>query len=192
MSNNLGALCAGWIPSKSGHYVPVMWIGAPIFVVGGGLYQLMYSQSPRGQWVPIQIVSGLGYRMCSQFPILAAQVVLDKTDVPTGLAMIMFFQMLGGALAPSIGQNLFTDALLRLLNAIEGINVAAVVSVGAGEFRKTVPPQPLEAVDDAFTSALKKVFWVALATPALAWLVSWAMEWRQIPNTKSRTTEDPE
>ncbi|KAK1640696.1 major facilitator superfamily domain-containing protein [Colletotrichum phormii] len=192
VSNSHGTLCAGWISSKSGHYVPLMWIGAPFLAVGGGLYQLMYSQSPRGQWVPIQIASGLGYGMCSQMPILAVQVVLDKTDVPTGLVLIMFFQMLGGALAPSIGQNLFTDALLRLLNAIEGIDGAAVVAVGAGEFRKIVPPQLLEAVVNAFNSALKKVFWVALATPALAWLVSWAMEWRQIPNTKSRTTEDPE
>lgn len=192
VSNSLGTLCAGWISSKSGHYVPLMWIGAPILAVGGGLYQLVHSQSPRGQWVPIQIASGLGYGMCSQMPILAVQVVLDKTDVPTGLVIIMFFQMLGGALAPSIGQNLFTDTLLRILNEIEGIDGAAVVAVGAGEFRKIVPPQLLEAVIDAFNSALKKVFWVVLATPALAWLVSWAMEWRQIPNTKNRTREDPE
>ncbi|KXH45060.1 MFS transporter [Colletotrichum simmondsii] len=192
VSNSLGTLCAGWISSKSGHYVPLMWIGAPILAVGGGLYQLVHSQSPRGHWVPIQIASGLGYGMCSQMPILAVQVVLDKTDVPTGLVIIMFFQMLGGALAPSIGQNLFTDTLLRMLNAIDGIDGAAVVAVGAGEFRRIVPPELLEVVIDAFNSALKKVFWVALATPALAWLVSWAMEWRQIPNTKERTTEDPE
>ncbi|EXF79114.1 MFS transporter [Colletotrichum fioriniae PJ7] len=192
VSNSLGTLCAGWISSKSGHYVPLMWIGAPILAVGGGLYQLVHSQSPRGQWVPIQIASGLGYGLCSQMPILAVQVVLDKTDVPTGLVIIMFFQMLGGALAPSIGQNLFTDTLLRMLNDIEGIDGAAVVAIGAGEFRKIVSSQLLEAVIDAFNSALKKVFWVALATPALAWLVSWAMEWRQIPNTKDRTTGDPE
>ncbi|RYO87179.1 hypothetical protein DL766_003983 [Monosporascus sp. MC13-8B] len=191
VSNSLGTICAGWVSSKFGHYVPLMWIGAPVLAVGGGLYQLVHSESPRGQWIAFQIVSGLGYGMCSQMPILAVQVVLGKADVPTGLVTIMFFQMLGGALAPSVGQNLFTDALLRLLGRVEGIDGAAVVAAGAGEFRKIVPPELLDAVVDAFNSALKNVFWVALATPALAWVVSWAMEWRQIPNSKSPTTEAP-
>lgn len=51
-------------------------------------------------------------------PILAVQVVLDRSDIPTGLVMVMFFQMLGGALAPSVGQNLFTDGLLQNLSKI--------------------------------------------------------------------------
>ncbi|GKT95027.1 MFS transporter [Colletotrichum tofieldiae] len=105
-------------------------------------------------------------------PILAVQVVLGKVDVPTGL-------------------NIFTDALLRLLGRVEGIDGAAVVAAGAGEFRKIVSPELLDAVVDAFNSALTNVFWVALATPALAWVVSWAMEWRQISNTKSPTTAAP-
>ncbi|KAI3553361.1 MFS transporter [Colletotrichum abscissum] len=189
VSNSLGTICAGWISSRFGHYVPLMWIGAPIQAIGGGLYQLINPHSPRGQWIGTQIASGVGYGMCSQMPILAVQVVLKKADVPTGLVIIMFFQMLGGALAPSIGQNLFTDALLRRLTRVDGIDAAAVVEVGAGEFRKIVPPQALDAVVEAFNSALKNVFWVALATPALAWLVSWGMEWRQIPDTKRPTTE---
>ncbi|KAK1961266.1 MFS general substrate transporter [Colletotrichum sublineola] len=188
VSNSLGTICAGWISSKSRHYVPFMWIGAPILAVGGGLYQLMHPKSLVGQWVTFQIVSGLGYGICSQMPILAVQVVLNKADIPTGLVTVMFFQMLGGALAPSVGQNLFTDALLRLLGRIEGINGAAVVAAGAGEFRKIVHPELLDAVNDAFNSALRNVFWIALATPALAWVVSLAMEWRQIPDTKSPNT----
>lgn len=191
VSNTLGTICAGWISSKFGHYVPLMWIGAPVLSVGGGLYQLVHPESPSGQWIAFQIVSGLGYGMCSQMPILAVQVVLSKADIPTGLVTIMFFQMLGGALAPSVGQNLFMDALLQLLRRVEGIDGEAVVAAGAGEFRKIVPLELLDAVVDAFNSALKHVFWVALAAPALAWVVSWAMEWRQIPNTKSPATEVP-
>lgn len=191
LSNSFGTICAGFVSSKSGHYVPLMWIGAPVLALGGGLYQLVHSQSPRGEWIAFQIVSGLGYGMCSQMPILAVQVVLAKADVPTGLVTIMFFQMLGGALAPSVGQNLFTDALLRRLSNIEGIDGAAVVAAGAGEFREIVPPELLDAVIDAFNSALKNTFWLALATPAVAWVVSWAMEWRQIPKSNRPTTEAP-
>ena len=46
----------------------------------------------------------------------------------------------------------------------------------------------LNAVIDAFDSALRNVFWVALATPACAWVVSCAMELRKLPDHTSPTT----
>ncbi|KAJ5804923.1 hypothetical protein N7474_010810 [Penicillium riverlandense] len=184
VSNSLGTLCAGSIASRFGHYVPFMWVGPLILAAGGGLYQLVRPDSPRGQWIGFQILSGLGYGSCSQMPILAVQVVLNKSDIPTGLVMIMFFQMLGGSLAPSVGQNLFTDGLLQNLSKVRGIDSAAVVAAGASGFRKIVPPELMNAVVGAFNAALKNVFWVALATPALAWITSWAMEWKQLPDTR--------
>ncbi|EPS25878.1 hypothetical protein PDE_00814 [Penicillium oxalicum 114-2] len=176
VSNSLGTLCAGSLASRFGHYVPFMWVGPLFLAAGGGLYQLVRPDSPRGQWIGFQILSGLGYGSCSQMPLLAVQVVLNKSDIPTGLVMIMFFQMLGGALAPSVGQNLFTDGLLQNLSKVRGIDSAAVVAAGASGFRAVVPPELMNAVIGAFNAALKNFFWVALATPALAWITSWAME----------------
>ncbi|KAF2280317.1 MFS general substrate transporter [Westerdykella ornata] len=183
VSNSLGTLCAGSIASRFGHYVPFMWVGPLILAAGGGLYQLVRPDSPRGHWIGFQILSGLGYGSCSQMPILAVQVVLNKSDIPTGLVMIMFFQMLGGALAPSVGQNLFTDGLVQNLSEVRGIDGAAVVAAGASGFRAIVPPELMNAAVGAFNAALKNVFWVALATPALACITSWAMEWKQLPDT---------
>ena len=96
----------------------------------------------------------------------------------------MFFRILAGALTPSVGRNLFTDGLLRNLSKVRGIDGAAVVAAGASGFRTIVPPELMNAVVDAFNSALRNVFWVALATPALAWITSWAMEWRQLPHSQ--------
>ncbi|KAL3434848.1 MFS general substrate transporter [Aspergillus tetrazonus] len=191
VSNSLGTLCAGSMASRFGHYVPFMWIGPLVLATGGGLYQLVRVDSPRGHWIGFQILSGLGYGICSQMPILAVQVVLRKPDIPTGLVMIMFFQMLGGALAPSVGQNLFTDGLLQNLSEVQGIDGAAVVAAGASGFRAIVPPALMNAVVDAFNSALRNVFWVAVAAPALAWITSWAMEWRQLPDSKRQSTRTP-
>ncbi|KAH1940737.1 hypothetical protein KXV59_002266 [Aspergillus fumigatus] len=191
VSNSLGTLCAGSLASRFGHYVPFMWVGPLVLAAGGGLYQLVRADSPLGQWVGFQILSGVGYGICSQMPILAVQVVLNKPDIPTGLVMIMFFQMLGGALAPSVGQNLFTDGLLKNLSKMHGIDGAAVVAAGASGFREIVPPELMNAVVDAFNSALRNVFWVALATPVLAWITSLAMEWRQLPYSKGQITRTP-
>ncbi|KAJ5150849.1 uncharacterized protein N7482_010101 [Penicillium canariense] len=104
VSNSLGTLCAGSIASKFGHYVPFMWFGPLVLATGGGLYQLVRADSPRGHWIGFQILSGLGYGSCSQMPILAVQVVLSKPDIPMGLVMIMFFQMLGGRWLLALGR----------------------------------------------------------------------------------------
>lgn len=191
VSNSIGTICAGWIASKSGHYVPLMWIGGPILASGGGLYQLIRADSPIGYWIGFQILSGLGYGLCSQMPILAVQVVLDKADIPTGLVVVMLFQMLGGALAPSIGQNLFTDTLLRELSQVKGINGPAVVAAGAKDFRKLVPPELLDAAIQAFVVAIRNVFWVAVAAPLLAWITSCAIEWRKLPDSKKAPSLEP-
>lgn len=191
VSNSLSTLCVGSIASRFGHYVPFMWIGPLLLATGGGLYQLIRVDSPRVHWIGFQILSGFGYGSCSQMPILAVQVVLSKSDIPTGLVMVMFFQMLGGALAPSVGQNLFTDGLLRKLSKIQGIDGTAIVAAGARGFREIVPPDLMNAVVDSFNSALKNVFWVALATPVLAWITSCAMEWRQLPNSKDQVIQTP-
>lgn len=191
VSNSLGTICAGSLASRFGHYVPFMWIGPLILATGGGLYQMVRVDSPRGDWIGFQILSGLGYGSCSQMPILAVQVVLDRADIPTGLVVVMFFQMLGGALAPSVGQNLFTDALLQNLNKIQGIDGAAVVAAGARGFREVVPSPLMDAIITSFNSALRNVFWVGLATPTLAWIISWTMEWRQLPDSKNPVTQAP-
>ncbi|KAJ5482829.1 MFS transporter [Penicillium diatomitis] len=188
----IGTAGSGLLASKFGHYVPFMLIGPPILATGGGLYQLINPNSPRGQWIGFQVLTGLGYGICSQMPILAVQVVLNKPDVPTGLVVIMFFQMLGGALAPSVGQNLFTTGLLQSLHEIQGgVDADAIVAAGASGFRALVPPNLMSAVVGAFNSALRNAFWVALATSALACVTALAMEWRRLPDSKPEDDDSP-
>jgi hypothetical protein len=53
---------------------------------------------------------------------------------------------------------------------------AVIVASGTEGFREIVPFNLMNTVVDSFSSALRNVLWVALATPALAWVISWAME----------------
>lgn len=158
-----------------------MWVGAPLLAIGGGLYQLLGPHSPSSKWIGYQIVSGIGYGMGQQIPILSVQVVLEKADVPTGCVMVIFFQCLGGALANSIGQNLFADKLIQELRRVEGIDATAIVEAGAKDFRTLVPAEVMDEVIDAFGSALKNVFLLATATAAIGFAASLIMEWRRIP-----------
>lgn len=192
ISSSLSTLSAGWVISKVGYYVPFMWIGAPILATGAGLFQLIRVSSPASRWVGYQIASGIGYGICGQIPILAVQVVLDKEDVPTGCVIVIFFECLGGALATSIAQNLFTDTLLKNLSEIDGVDGAAVVAAGATGFRPLIHPELLEKVIDAFAAALRNVFLLALASAAVALVVSAAMEWRRLPQDTKKSDSGSE
>ncbi|KAI0808861.1 major facilitator superfamily domain-containing protein [Xylaria sp. FL0064] len=180
ISNTLATLGTGWLTSKIGYYVPFMWIGAPLLATGGGLYQLIRTHSSAGEWIGYQIISGIGYGMCNQMAILAVQVVLDKSDVPTGCVMVIFFQGLGGVLATSIGQNPFTDKLIKELHQIDGVDSAAVVSAGARNFRSAIPVELIEPVIEAFNFALRNVFLVTLAAPLVSLVINTATERRRL------------
>ncbi|KAF2747107.1 MFS transporter [Sporormia fimetaria CBS 119925] len=186
ISSSIATLLCGWLISKIGYYVPFLWVGAPILAIGCGLYQLVSVHAPAGEWIGYQIVSGAGYGLCISVPILAVQVVLDQADVPTGCVMVLFFQCLGGALATSIAQNLFTDKLLRVLEDVDGVDGAAVVRAGAKDFRQVIRPDRLELVIEAFGSALRDVFWLALACAVAALATSAWMEWRKMPKQKKQ------
>jgi hypothetical protein len=181
ISSTICTLSVGWTISKIGFYVPFMWIGAPLLATGAGLFQLISVHSPAREWISYQIVSGIGYGMCTQIPILSVQVVLEKTDVPTGCVMVLFFQSLGGALATSIAQNIFTDALLKNLQQIGGVDGAGVVRTGAKDFRRLIRPELLDQVIGAFGLAVRNVFLLSMSSAIVALVVSFAMEWRRVP-----------
>ena len=189
VSCTLCTLTAGWLISRIGFYVPFMWLGAPVLATGSGLYLLIGVHSPARQWVLYQVVSGIGYGICTQIPLLSVQVVLDPALVPTGCVMVLFFQCLGGALATSISQNLFTDALLKKLREIEDVDGAAVVRAGAKDFRSIVGKEVLGRVIEAFNGALKHVFVLACVSAGVALVMSLGMEWRTMPRKEKKERE---
>lgn len=183
ISSSITTFSTGWVISKLRHYVPFMWIGSIVLITGSGLFQTTSVNSSL-VWIGFQIISGIGYGLCGQVPMLAVQVVLEKEDVPTGCVLVIFFQCLGGALATSVGQNLFTDNLLKALNRINGVDAKAIVAAGGIGFRQLVGPTLLSQVISCFESALKNVFLLALAGAAFSFVVSPAMQWRKLPAGK--------
>ncbi|KAI1171714.1 putative MFS transporter [Nemania sp. FL0916] len=193
ISNSLVTVSTGWATSKLRYYVPFAWIGPPILAVGGGLFQILRVNSSPASWIGYQILTGLGYGLCNQMPIIAVQVVLQKVDVPTGCVMVIFFQGLGGILATSIGQNLFNDRLLKSLRQIAGLDAEAVIKAGANGYRAVVSTDLVGAVTQAYGSALKEVFLITLITPLIALVVSTVFEWRRVPQDSENeiSTSEP-
>jgi hypothetical protein len=74
----------------------------------------------------------------------------ERNRCTIGLVVVMLFQFLGGALAPSIGQNIFTSQLLKGLEGVQGkkIDTAAVLANGAKDFRAVVSHEQVDEVID--------------------------------------------
>lgn len=69
--------------------------------------------------------------MSIQNPLIVVQATLPMNDVPTGTAIIMFSQILGGALFIAVGENIFLNELVKNVQAfLPGFDVAGVLESG--------------------------------------------------------------
>lgn len=99
----------------TGWYKPFMIFGGAIFTVGAGLIYTLKVNSNAGEWIGYQLLCGFGAGAGVQIPFIAVQCVLNGKDMPTGNAIAIFFNSLGGAISISIAQNVFSNGLSKNL-----------------------------------------------------------------------------
>ena len=73
------------------------------------------------------------------------------------------------------------NTLVNLISQkIPGIDPSDIISAGATGIRNIVSSQMLPLVLDAYNSAIRDVFIMAIVTGGLAFLVSFGFEWKSI------------
>jgi hypothetical protein len=156
-----------------------------VFTVGCGLLYTLKVDSGKAKWIGYQILTGGGSGMAIQLPFVAVQVVLPPKDVPSGNAIAIFFNTLGGAVAISIATNIFNNELTRNLVAnAPDLNAATIVRAGAEGIRLLVPKEKLSPVLQSYNQALTTTFLVAVAVAGLAFLSSFLFEWKTVKGKK--------
>lgn len=186
----VAAISTGAMVQRIGYYTPFMIASGVIMSIGAGLISTWTPSTGHPKWIGYQIVFGYGLGLGMQQASLAAQAVLARKDVPTGVSLMMFCQQAGGAVFVSVGQNIFANDLAKGLRGISGIQPAAVVSYGATELREHVGAESIKAVVSAYNGALVKVFQTALAMACLSILGSVFMEWKSIKKDKKVGVEE--
>ncbi|KAF7320773.1 DHA14-like major facilitator [Mycena chlorophos] len=183
----VASIFAGGVITKIGYYAPFMIAASAVAAIGTGLISTLKVNSNHTRWIPFEIICGLGIGMGMQQPMLAAQVVLDLVDVPTGVSIIMFSQTLGGALFISIGDNVFTNKLVSGLVAnVPGLNPEIVLSTGATSLTSSFSPAQLPGVLAAYNDALVAAYYVSVAMCCLSMIGALVMEWKSV---KGKTIE---
>ncbi|GJN66154.1 hypothetical protein PLIIFM63780_003622 [Purpureocillium lilacinum] len=172
---------SGIIVTSWGYYTPFI-IGAAILMpIGYGLMSTLNKESSAAAWIGFQIIAGAGVGIGMQQPLTAVQVVLDIADVPTGTAIIIFAQSLGGALFVTAGQTVFSNRLTAfVMEYAPQVDPGVVLDAGATKIRDIIAAEYLDGVVHAFNSALSNCFLVSAATAAAAITGAVLVEWKSV------------
>ena len=127
---------------------------------------------------------GLGLGLGFQVPNIAAQTVLPGADVPVGTALVMFAQLLGGAVFVSVGQSVLASELTRRLADSGGFEARGLRGTGVTTLLAGLRGEEREAVIEAYNEALRRTFYVGLAMACCAVLAGSFMEWRSVKEHK--------
>ncbi|PHH93070.1 hypothetical protein CDD83_1355 [Cordyceps sp. RAO-2017] len=172
---------SGIVVTSWGYYTPFIIAAAVLMPIGYGLMSTLNVDSGPAAWIGFQIIAGAGVGIGMQQPLTAVQVVLDIADVPTGTAMIIFAQSLGGALFVTAGNTVFSNRLTAFLaEYAPKVDAQVVFAAGATGIRSVIAPESLAGVVHAFNSALSNCFLVSTATASAAIVGAVMVEWKSV------------
>jgi hypothetical protein len=175
------SMTSGVLVTVLGYYTPFMLISSVLMAIGAGMLTTFEVDSNSPRWIGYQFLFGAGVGFGMQQTLVVVQTALPAADVPIGTAIMMFTQTLGGALFISVGQNVFTNQLIKnLASVVPDLDPKLVLSVGATELKNAIPKQFLPGVLTAYNLALTQTFYVSVAAGALSILGAAFVEWKSM------------
>ncbi|TGO36662.1 hypothetical protein BHYA_0118g00170 [Botrytis hyacinthi] len=153
-----------------GHYIPIMYIGACLAVVGSGLLSTLTITSSQAQYVGYQVIVALGAGTVQQIAFTAVPLALPPAEVATASALVSFCNSLGPVVALTVGNILFTNLFGSRLAEIPGLNgkITGSEIKGLVDLGTLVPAQYVESVKEALSFALSRTLVFAIPAAGLA------------------------
>lgn len=181
----IGSIFGGALITIIGYYTPFLLVSSLFTAVGAGLLTTFTIGTGHSKWIGYQIIYGFGVGLSMQTPITVVQTVLPQSDIPTGTALIMFLQTLGGAIFVSAGQSLFQNNLSQgLILAIGAEDAATAINGGVTALRVTIAADLLPAVLNVYNKALTETWYVSVALASLSIIGAVAIEWKSVKGNK--------
>ncbi|KAJ5087945.1 hypothetical protein N7456_011561 [Penicillium angulare] len=182
----LAILAAGPLTALIGFYTPAMVVGSILMAIATGLFTTFSPTTPPSEWIAYQVIYGIGVGLAFQQPYTAVQTVLPESAVPTGLVVLSFTQEIGGIVALSIAQNMFTNRLTRnLAKEVPGLDPRVVLKNGALGIKNIVGSADAPGVKTAYNDAIVDVYYLTLALTCMTVFGAIFIEWRSVKEEKS-------
>ncbi|KAF2809961.1 MFS general substrate transporter [Mytilinidion resinicola] len=179
------SMISGGLVTVIGYYTPFMLASTVLMTIGAGLLTTFETNTGHAKWIGFQFLFGAGVGLGMQQTLIVVQTVLPAKDIPIGTAVMMFSQTLGGALFISVGQNVFTNQLIKNLeSAVTGFDISIVLRAGATELKNAVPAQFLPGVLSAYNDTLTQTFYVSLAMACVSIIGVAPIQWKSMKGKK--------
>ncbi|KAL4881876.1 major facilitator superfamily-domain-containing protein [Aspergillus karnatakaensis] len=194
-----GAATAGVLARYLRYYNPWFFLGSAMLCIASGLYTTFsppttspdstsISTTPASEWIGFQVLQGLGCGFAAQTALLTVQNVLRETPqlIPVGISTVLFAQFLGSAVIQTIAGSLLNT---RLVDGLEELlvpeQVAVLLQAGTFGVRRVVLGLGLEVemVDEVvavYSGAITDVFYISVASSAVAFVVALGIRWDRI------------
>lgn len=180
------SMIVGGATTAIGYYTPFIYASSVIMSVGAGLLTTFTVDTTSARWIGYQIIYGLGAGMGMQQPLIAIQATLSAQDIAIGTAIFVFAETAGGAIFIAVGQNIFTNQLMKHVVAanIPQLDPALILQTGATQLRSLVPPQYLRPLLVAYNKAVIRTWYVVVGMAALSIVGAFFMEWKSVKGKK--------
>jgi len=180
----LFSIVSGGLISGTGHFVPIMYVGAIFATVGCGMIYSFNVHSSSAKWIGYQVIAGIGFGLAFQIPIIVAQAVVAASDLSSVTAMILFIQTIGGAFFVSAGSTALSNTIKKKLpQYVPSIPLHNITVVGVTDLRKQGwSAAEIAGIEHAYMDGLKIGYAIALATSAIALvtLLGFGVRWRNL------------
>lgn len=149
--------------------------------LGLGLLSSMHYDDPMSYVLGYQVPAGVGLGFALQQTVLAAQTILPLAQIPIGVSLMVLAQTLGGTIALSAADTIFTTSLSSsLAESVPQVNQATVLSSGATNLQKLVPADSLNEVLKLYNQAVVKTWYLSLALACASIIGTAGMEWKRM------------
>ncbi|OHF03888.1 hypothetical protein CORC01_00750 [Colletotrichum orchidophilum] len=189
LSMVISTLTTGALVRRIGYYTPFLIGGVCLMSIGAGLLYTFEVDTGSAKWIGYQVIYGFGLGGSTQAPSLAAQTVLPKKDVPIGISLTLFGQLIGGAIFLSVAQNIFTNQLLQRLSSVPGLDAQKIMDSGVTSLTN-LPDSVKATVLFAYNEAIRQVFLVGLVLACVAIFGALALEWRSVRQPENNQVDN--
>lgn len=178
LSLGLSAVATGITIRKSGQYLPLIFFGFFMMVLGYGLFIDFDANSGWAKLIIFQIIAGVGIGPNFQAPLIALQTHILPRDIATGTATFGFIRQLATSMSVVIGQVVFQNQMekkqAQLVAALGPAKAARLGGSNAGANTQVIdslPPAQKAVARTAFADSLQPM-WIMYCCFAAAGLLS--------------------
>ncbi|KAL6792255.1 putative efflux pump antibiotic resistance protein [Trichoderma sp. SZMC 28013] len=176
-----GIFIAGGLISKTGRYQYILLFSLGLSTVGAGLLYTFDLHTSTGKWIGYQILSGLGWGLAYQIPLIVGQGSCAPTDMALITATLLFFQSYGAAIFMSSVQAAFVNQMIsKVLSIDPTISKDLLILTGATDIYKVFSGAQLDVVLIGYMHGLRVVYAMAIATIGSGFLIALAQPWKKL------------